>query len=165
MKYKINNLEFINKGQITEHCRDIMNRNSNKILSGSDLEFILEILSYHSNKTKLNEFKFIKVDEDKYHKNLCLWIYKETKTGKEVVTDISWTKCIGNIPFSPEKIVDYNFKFGKYKGKSIYDINDNQYIEWVLENLTELKRGDKILLNQYLKYGYIPYNPMFYKNK
>ena len=76
MKYKINNLEFKNKGEITNHCRDIMSRNDNQILSGDDLDFMLEILSHHSNKDKLKGFKCIKVDSDRYDKNLCLWICK-----------------------------------------------------------------------------------------
>lgn len=166
MKYKIKNLEFKNKGEITNHCRDIMNRNTNQILFGDDLDFILEILSYHSDKDKLKGFKYIKVDNDRYDKNLCLWICKETKTGKEVIDDVSWTRCVGNIPFSVDKKVDYIFRFGKYKGKSIYDIEeDKQYIEWVIKNVKELNRVDKTLLKQFLKYGYIPYNPIFWKAK
>jgi hypothetical protein len=165
MKYKINNLEFKNKSEITNHCRDIMSRNANQILSGDDLSFILEIMSYHSNKDKLKGFKYIKVDSDRYDKNLCLWICKETKSGEEVIDDVSWTHCISNIPFSSDKKVDYTFRFGKYIGKSIYDIDDNQYIEWVIDNVKQLNRGDKTLLKQFLKYGYIPYNPIFWKAK
>lgn len=165
MKYTIKNIEFKNKSEITNYCRDIILRNANNKLSGDDLYFMLDILSYHKNKSKLDGLKSISVDYDKWCKNLCLWIEKETSTGQLVIDDISWTSCIANIPFSEEKKIDYIFKFGKYNGKSIYDIEDRQYIEWLLENFKSLHRKDKVLLNQFLKYGYIPYNPAFNNHK
>lgn len=164
MKYRVNNLEFKNKKEITNYCRDIMERNSGDILSGDDLEFILEILSYHSRKDKLDGFSYIKVDLDKWERNLCLWIYKKTKAGEDVVDDISWTHCINNIPFSSEKRIDYIFSFGQYKGMSIYDIDDEQYLNWLVSS-DWLKRGDKTLINQFIKWGYIPYNALFFKSK
>lgn len=162
MKYTIKNKEFVNKTAITEYCRDLISRNIGKKLTGDDLSFILDLLSYHPDKSKLNNIEYIDVSLDKMKKNNCLWIHKLTKTGVKVVDDISWVKCIGNIPFSEDTKVDYIFKFGKYNGKSIYDVDDKDYIEW-FSKIPNLYRGDKILINQFIKYGYIPYNPMFYK--
>jgi hypothetical protein len=164
MKYTIRNIEFKNKTSIIAYCRELIARNQYKKLCGDDLDFMLELLSYHNDKSKLDNYKYIMVDDDKHHKNLCLWVYKETKSGLLVCDDISWTHSINNIPVNSPKNMDYVFKFGKYKGISIYDIQDRKYIEWVLVNVVNLNRGDKVLLNQYLKYGYIPFNPIFIKN-
>jgi hypothetical protein len=163
MKYRIKNKEFVSKTEITEYCRDLISRNAGNKLFGSDLEFITELLSYHPNKNKLDGIEYIDVSLDKMKKNNCLWIHKQTKSGVKVIDDVSWTKCISNIPFSQDTKIDYIFKFGKYEGKSIYDVKDDDtYIEW-FSKIPNLYRGDKILINQFIKYGYIPYNPMFYK--
>lgn len=160
MKYLINNKPFKSKGEITSYCRDLIARNKEKILTGEDLEFMLSILSYHKNKNKLEGHSYIKVDIDILNKNYCLWIYK-FKSGIELRNDISWTSCVANIPVASDIKIDYTFKFGKYKDKSIYDIDDKKYLEWIV-SCDNLFRGDKILINQYLKYGYIPYNPVFW---
>lgn len=163
MKYKISNKEFKNKKEITIFCRELIKRNEDKVLEGEDLEFMIELAKHHKNNDKLKDYSYLKIETDKWGMNYCVWIYKEKKNNL-FKDDLSWTSCISNMPFETEIKVDYTFKFGKYKGQSIYDINDRGYLEWLLSG-DFLNRGDKILINQFYKWGYIPYNPMFFKNK
>ena len=42
------------------------------------------------------------------------------------------------------KKIDYIFDFGQYRGKSIYDINDPKYIEWLITKSKVSKELKKI---------------------
>lgn len=160
MKYTITNKEFSSKKDIIEYCRELISRNKNKTLKGKDLKFMLEILKHHEDDRKLKDHTHIKVEIDKWERNYCLWVYKK-RGDVELKDDISWTHCINQLPIETDTKVDYIFKFGKYKDESIYNIQDENYLKWLV-NGDWLGRGDKILINQYLKYGYIPYNPVFW---
>lgn len=164
MRYNINGKEFSNKTDIMNFCRELIEKNKDKVLEGQDLLFFKELIKSHPKSKKKLQFDYIKVEIDKLNRNYCLWSYK--KVGNiEVCDDISWHKCVNHIPVvGYGKNIDYVFRFGKYKGKSIYEINDTNYIKWLLENFKDMNKGDKILINQFYKYGYIPYNPMFWKH-
>jgi len=167
MKYCVNNINFTSKNEITNYVRNIINNNIDKKIEGNEYEFIIELLKYHPDwDHKSKNLNNIFVAIDKYNKNYCLFIRYENST----IDDISWHYAIRHIPFTNQTIdkIDYIFQFGKYKNQSIYDIDDTNYLKWVINNVVNLKRKDKILINQFIRYGYIPYNPVFWsksKNK
>lgn len=160
MKYTINNIEFKNKEEITNKCREISERNQNQNLMGDDLNFMMEIFKYHPNKdVKFKDMKSIFVGVDKYKKNYCFFIEKNNG----LKDDISFSKCILHIPFNEEFSIDFQLPFGKYKGESVYDIyeKDKQYLEWLSEVTKD--REIKIKIHQILRYGFIPFNPIMAK--
>jgi uncharacterized protein (DUF3820 family) len=159
-KYIINSEIFKNKEEITERCRQIIDKNKDKKKVGKkDLAFLMDLLSYHPNKDeKLKDIKRVYVGMDSYGVHLCFWI--EDKKGFS--DDISFHACIKHIPFSENKKMDLKMPFGKYKGQSIYDIDDRQYLEW-LYNADFVDRGLKTKVGQFLRFGHVPFNPIAYK--
>lgn len=158
-EYVINGEKFKNKNEITERCRKITKKYFDKKVSGKDLKFIKALFKFHPHsKEKLKNIDYIYVAIDSYNENPCFWIRK--KDG--FFDDISFYKCIKHIPFSEDKKMDYKFMFGKYKGKSIYDIDDNDYLTW-LRSQKWLDRGSKVKIGQFLRFGYIPFNPVAFK--
>lgn len=159
--YQIGKLTFNTKNEITEKCRDIIKRNIKKDLDEDDLAFILELFKHHPDKEKYLNIKRIFVDIDGYGKNHCFYVqYTNTR-----VSDISFTKCITNIPFGEKYKIEFFLPFGKYKGQSIYDVfqNDDKYIRWFAT--IKLNRETKVKVNQFLRYGYVPFNPVAEKKK
>ncbi len=155
-KYKILDVEFTNKNEIKNYIKEMLiNDNINQ-------PFIKELIKYYDNtediESFINSFKSFVALKNEYNK-YGIYGLKSNDT----LTPISYIRCVNNIPFSDDKRIEYVFKFGKYKGQSIYDINDRQYIEWCL-GANFLDRKDKIYLNQFLKYGYIPFNIMMIIN-
>lgn len=156
-RYIINCESFNNKNEITDKCREIVNRNIGKDLSGTDLEFMIQIFKFHPDKDRLICAKRIFVDLDnKYQNNPCCYI--EYITGE--INDISWTKCILGIPFGENNKIEWKMPFGQYSGESLYEIYDKdpQYLQWVVNKVTS--RDLKIKINQMIRYGHIPYNPI-----
>ena len=161
-KYVVNGIAFNNKMAITEKCRSIISKYNGKTVTGEDEQFILELFKFHpENAQKLAKLKRIFVGLDKYGKNNCFVIEYSTNR----FDDISWTKCIEYIPFSQNCQIEFFMPFGKYKNESVYDIyeNDPKYIKWMASATTD--REIKTKLNQLIKYGYIPYNPVAEKMK
>ena len=158
MKYTIGNLKFSNKQSISDHCREIIIKNIGKDIEKDDMDFILNLFNYHPDKDKkLKNLKSIFVHNDNYD-NYCFFIKYKNNT----IDAISWVECIKHIPFGKEMTIEVVMPFGKYKGKTLQEINDNQYLTWIYEK-SDADRGLKIKINQFLKYGYVPYNPMVKK--
>lgn len=162
-KYVINEEVFQNKGEITERCRSIIASNVGNNLSGSDLEFMIQILKFHPSPDKLMCTKriFVSIDNH-YKKNHCLYI--EYLNGR--IDDASWTKSVLHIPFGEKYQIEWKMRFGKHKDKSLYDIyeEDKEYLQW-LSRQEWVDRGLKVKINQMLRYGHIPYNPIAHKHE
>jgi hypothetical protein len=154
--YTILEKEFKNKNAIIDECRNIVERNIDKELKGDDYNFIIEVLKNHPNwKIKSKGLESIKVMYDKYELNYCLWLKKQNGT----YTDVSYHRCVKYIKVVSSINIDLILPFGKHKGKSIYDINDENYLKWLVD-LPNLSRDLKVKIGQFLRYGYIPYNPI-----
>jgi len=158
--YVINEEIFQNKNEITERCREIVASNIGKDLEGTDLAFIIQLFKYHPDPDKLMCAKRIFVSDDKYHKNNCFYV--EYLGGG--MDDISWTKCITHIPWGEEYPIEWNMPFGKYKDWSLHEIymEDRSYLRWLANQ--DIDRGLKVKVNQILRYGHIPYNPIAHKH-
>lgn len=157
-KYKILDLEFSNKSEIKNYIKEMLV--NAKDMYDINQDFIKELMKFYDNGdyNEIVNFKSFVALKNEYNK-YGIYILKTNDT----LTPVSYIRCVDNIPFSEDKKIDYIFKFGKYKGQSIYDINDNNYIQWCLQ-ADFLNRKDKIYLNQFLKYGYIPFNIMMILN-
>lgn len=160
--YKVLEKEFKTKTEITNWCRDIVSRNINKELEDEDLCFMIEIFKNHPDwQTKSKNMKSIFVSHDIYQRNYCFFIKKENET----CDDVSYHKCIKYIKVISHMNIDLIMPFGKFKDKSIYEINDIKYLEWLL-SLDNLTRDLKVKIGQFVRFGYIPYNPCaFNKSK
>lgn len=155
--YRILEKEFKNKEEITNWCKDIVSRNINKELKDEDLNFMIEIFKNHPHwSIKSKNMKSIFVDIDnKYQKNYCFFIKKNNET----CDDISYHISIKHIKVISNINIDLIIPFGKYKGISIYDIEDTKYLEWLV-SIPNLSRDLKVKIGQFLRYDYIPYNPV-----
>lgn len=159
MRYKIYDKVFKNKNLIIDECRNIINgyKNNSK-LNERDYNFMMEVFKHHPKfELKTKYIKYLYVGLDDWGNNYCFYIKNENGT----CDDISYHYSIQNIPVECNKKSDFRFPFGKYKGQSIYDIDDKQYLEW-LTNSDFLDRTTKVKINQFIKYGYIPFNPVAY---
>ena len=154
--YIILDKELKNKNEITNECRSIVEKNIDKELSGYDYDFIIEVLKNHPNwETKSKNMISLKVQKDFYDKNYCFFIYYKNGT----CDDVSYHYAIRNIKVDTDRKIDLIMPFGKYKGISIYEINDKKYLEWTL-TIPNLTRDLKVKIGQYIRYGYIPFNPV-----
>jgi uncharacterized protein (DUF3820 family) len=159
-KYIINNEPFANKEQIINKCRDILSANNGKnMICGKELEFLLALFQFHPCKDdKLKNLKRVFVGIDLFETNLCFWL----ENNKGFIDDISFHSCVTNIPFGENQKINLKIPFGKYKGQSIYEVNDNDYLEWMY-NLPDLDRGTKVKIGQFLRFGFIPFNPIAHR--
>lgn len=167
-KYTINNEPFSSKAEIRKRMNDMEKRYSDYVpVTGKDFDFIMDLLKYHPNHPKkvdgMTDIFFGSICVDTITTR-CLFITygkKEDPIEKRPVDDVSWTICLHNIPVPTEHKVHLKFQFGKHKGKTIEEVYeaDKPYLNWIISK--EFKdRGLKIKVNQFLKYGYIPYNPV-----
>lgn len=46
---------------------------------------------------------------------------------------------------------DYVFKFGKYKGMHIKDVDDQNYFKWITSKESFLDRSDKLMISAYIE--------------
>lgn len=61
--------------------------------------------------------------------------YTELKSNNNVARCSECDSYIKNIPYAAEKV----FYFGKYKDKKVSEVEDIQYLEWVLKNTKQTK--------------------------
>jgi hypothetical protein len=160
--YKVNNIEFKTKGDVKEYAMNILLNNLDKEIVGEDKEFAMDLIRHHEHKYDMDNIVLIEsrsLSPDKLIPVFMLHI--ETKVKKQTKirkTHASVNRCVGDLPPLNVKTIDYVFNFGKYKGMSINDINDNDYLKWLLADPNVMGKGDRVWIKQYLKYGFIPHN-------
>ena len=70
--------------------------------------------------------------------------YTELKANNNVARCGVCDAFIKNIPYSTEKV----FYFGKYKGKKVTDVEDVNYLEWILANTKQSKPMTDAIIKQ-----------------
>ena len=175
--YKIIYKEFKTKKELKDYCYEIYNNNLNTQLSGDILEFTIELLKYHYQSFTEHKFEFpdnsIIIPKYRPNQNVIIDLVVETSIYtpiKKIFKKVKSTKysiknCVNNIPPYNPVTIEYVFKYGKYKGMNIRDINDDNYLWWLANESNFLDTKDKIYINQYLKYGFIPYNDYGFQTK
>jgi len=150
-RYKIEGREFSTKKDVENVCKNIRDKKGVRNITGEDLKFMKKIFAFHPNQDKMKKVRSIFVDSN-LGNSFFIKYYNGT------MDDVSYIKCLKYMPIDTPHRIDYVFKWGKYKGKSIYKINDENYLHGTLL-WDRLWRRDRVLIGQFLRYGYIPYNP------
>lgn len=149
--YKIHNKEFKTKEKLKDYCHETLIKYSDyENLDEDDLIFIKELMRFHPHKYDIDNVVYIQVVHKPKYQELGLGIRKlKVGTKKTYVIETLRTsvkQSINNIPTA----VDYVFKFGKYKGKSINEINDDSYVRYLLDVWTDMSIPLRIKLNNFL---------------
>lgn len=93
--YKINELEFKTKKDLTDYCRRLVERNKYKKIEGDDFKFIHTLITtWHDNPDmKLCNLDHITVKHHKeMYNTLSIFIIKKDGT----TDDVSWNNCVKN---------------------------------------------------------------------
>ena len=172
-KYKINNQVFSSKEKITEKIRSLERKYDDyEKIGDADKKFLIEIFRFHPNfEDKIDGMTDLVFAESVHYngRTRCIFVaYGDINEDirDRPMDDISWVECIKNIPVPTKHKIHYKFTFGKYKGKTIEAVNeiDRAYLHWITNS--EFKnRSVKVKVGQFLKYGYIPYNPIAHKKE
>lgn len=172
-KYKINNQVFSSKEKITEKIRSLERKYDDyEKIGDADRKFLIEIFRYHPNfEDKMDGMTDLVFAESVHYngRTRCIFVaYGDINEDirDRPMDDISWVECIKNIPVPTKHRIHFKFTFGKYKGKTIEAVNeiDRAYLHWVTNS--EFKnRSVKVKVGQFLKYNYIPYNPIAHKKE
>jgi uncharacterized protein (DUF3820 family) len=147
--YKIHNKEFKTKTEIKKYTSELLINNFGKTLVGDDDLFARELIKYHEHNYKLENVVSISCKDFSNVEDRILPIF--IITYKRGNTDhVSLHRCINKIPIDDEPITEYTFKFGKYKGRTVEDINDNNYLKWLINNDVIKDKRIKNHIEQYL---------------
>lgn len=149
--YKIHNKEFKTKTEIKKYTSDLLINNLGKTLMGDDDQFARELIKYHEHKYKLENVVSISCKDISNVEGRIVPVFLMTYKKGKSDDNVSLHRCINRIPTSDEPITEYVFKFGKYKGKSIEEINDSNYLRWALDNNVFYDKRLNNLIRQYLK--------------
>jgi len=165
MKYAIENKEFDTKVEIIGYMGDMAKKYADgERLSIEDQAFAKAILAYRDDWDAISgkmEYLFFDISHN-YQRNRCLHIRYINGSCREA----SYIKAIKYIPFSQGKKAEYIFRFGKYKGVSIYDVDPEEmrkYLKWACEQ--PFDRHCKTIWGQFLRLGYIPAQNMAFSRK
>ena len=172
-KYKINNQVFSSKEKIVEKIRSLERKYDDyEPIGDADKRFLIEIFRFHPNfEDKMDGMTDLVFAESVHYngRTRCIFVaYGDINEDirDRPMDDISWVECMKNIPVPTKHRIHFKFTFGKHKGKTIEEVNntDRAYLLWITNS--EFKnRSVKIKVGQFLKYNYIPYNPIAHKKE
>ena len=166
--YKIYNKEFKTQKDIKDYLTDVIKNNDNKIIDGDNFVIFKELIqfvpAYRDMRGEITEM-IGKVMTDKLMREsyrVDFNVHRLRYNRKTKYEDKKEYIYVGSIvqyaPPVKETTINYVFKFGKYKGMSIEDINDMSYLYWITGENSNLNKNDKILIKKFIRYGFIPYN-------
>ena len=155
MSYKIHNLTFNSKKQISEKIQEIERNHSDfQPIIGEDFNFLMDILKHHSFfKRKMKGMTDIYFAPSlKYPSNRCVHIAygdKNSNIQSRSSDDISWTFCLNKLGKKETNI--FKFTFGKYRGKTLKQVDniDRSYLHWAANEISDETIKTKI--QEYLK--------------
>lgn len=169
--YKIHNKEFKTQKDIKDYLSNVVKNNDNKLIEGDDFIIFKELIQYiPAYKDMRGEITHMvgrvlynKVDVASYRVDFNVHRLKYNR--KTIYEDKGYNTYTGSmvdyVPPVKETTISYVFKFGKYKGMNIEDINDMDYLYWITGDRSNLNKSDKVLIKKYIRYGFIPYNPSY----
>jgi hypothetical protein len=156
-KYIISNIQFDSKTEIKQKIQEIEKKYLDyQPVSGDDLNFMLDVFSHHYNfKKKTSGMTDIYFAPHKEYKTTrCAHIAygnKNIDIKSRPSDDISWTMCVKRIRKKKLKINGHILTFGKYKGKTVEEVcqEDRQYLEWILREFKDT--GVKTEVKKHIK--------------
>jgi hypothetical protein len=169
--YKVHNREFKTQKDIKDYLSNVVKNNDNKLIEGDDFiifkELIQYIPAYKNMRGEITEMvgrvKYNKLNIESYRVDFNIYRLKyNRKTIYEDKKDFTYTgSMVEYVPPVKETTINYVFKFGKYKGINIEDIDDMDYLYWITSENSNLNQNDKILIKKFIRYGFIPYHQIY----
>jgi hypothetical protein len=163
--YKIHNKEFKNKTDIRTFLIDTIKESDNQPILGEKFDIISESVKNLLPIKRMNgEITEITGRKTGTHNEIYVFditVYKLKYNRKKTYEYKTERVYVGTIvdyaPPVKETTINYVFKFGKYKGMNIEDVNDINYLYWITSVSSNLNKTDKALIKKFIKYGFIPY--------
>lgn len=155
-EYTVGNYKFYTKKQISSFARKLMMLNIDKEFENDDFLFFKDLTKYHEHNYDINTIE--KIYPIYVNDNINLMVrFKNLRRGKHISyktieKPVSVYKCIKNIPTYTiiKTYKPFIFPFGKYKGKSIEEINDVNYLYYLL-GWDQLSQYTRKQINAFLK--------------
>ena len=169
--YKVHNKEFKSQKEIKDYLTYVVKNNDNKIIEGDDFiifkELIVYIPAYKDMRGEITQMigrvLYNKVDVASYRVDFIVHRLKYNR--KTIYEDKQCNTYTGSmveyVPPVKQSTINYVFKFGKYKGMNIEDVDDMNYLYWITSENSYLNKEDKVLIKKFIRYGFIPYNPSY----
>jgi hypothetical protein len=168
--YKVHNKEFKSQKEIKDYLTYVVKNNDNKIIEGDDFiifnELIRFIPAYKDIRGEITEIvgvvKYDKLMRESYRLDFNIHRLKRgCKKTYEDKKDYTYTgSMVEYVPPVKQSTINYVFKFGKYKGMNIEDVDDMNYLYWITSEDSYFNKEDKVLIKKFIRYGFIPYNPI-----
>ena len=140
--YKIHNKEFKNKSDVKTFLIDTIKESGGQPILGEKFDIISESVKNLLPIKRMNgEITEITGRKTGTHNEIYVFditVYKlkyNRKKTYEYKTERVYVGAI--VDYAPpvkETTINYVFKFGKYKGMSVKDIDDKKYLWWLLNN-------------------------------
>lgn len=169
--YKVHNKEFKSQKDIKDYLSSVVKRHDNKLIEGDDFiifkELIMYIPSYRDMRGEITQMigrvLYNKVGVASYRVDFIVHRLKyNRKTIYEDKKENIYTgSMVEYVPPVKQSTINYVFKFGKYKGINIEDIDDMNYLYWITSEDSYLNKEDKVLIKKFIRYGFISYNPSY----
>jgi len=170
--YKLYNKEFKTKDDIKSYLIEILYKQLiNGIMEDDDFELIKEGIMQIPRFKEINgEITKIQGERTVTKGNSVIFkihfIINRLKRGAKYKREDKYeyvflNTIVTSIAPVKESTIEYVFKFGKYKGVNIQDVEE-QYLRWISGPDSNLNPVEKKMITQYLKYGFIPFNPKHY---
>lgn len=168
--YKVHNKEFKTQKDIKDYLSNVVKNNDNKLIEGDDFiifkELIQYIPAYKDMRGEITEmigrvrYNKLKIESYRVDFNIHRLRYDRKTMYEDKKDNIYTGSMVEYVPPIKETTINYMFKFGKYKGMNIEDIDDMSYLYWVTSESSNINKADKILIKKFIRYGFIPYNPI-----
>ena len=169
--YKVHNKEFKSQKDIKDYLSSVVKNHDNKLIEGDDFiifkELIQYIPAYKDMRGEITQMigrvLYNKVDVASYRVDFIVHRLKyNRKTIYEDKKENIYTgSMVEYVPPVKQSTINYVFKFGKYKGINIEDVDDMNYLYWITSEDSYLNKEDKVLIKKFIRYGFIPYNPSY----
>ena len=169
--YKVHNREFKTQKDIKDYLSDVVKNNNDKVIEGDDFiifkELIQYIPAYKDMRGEITQMigrvLYNKVDVASYRVDFIVHRLKyNRKTIYEDKKENIYTgSMVEYVPPVKQSTISYVFKFGKYKGINIEDVDDMNYLYWITSENSYLNKEDKVLIKKFIRYGFIPYHQIY----
>lgn len=169
--YKVHNREFKTQKDIKDYLSDVVKNNNDKVIEGDDFiifkELIQYIPAYKDMRGEITQMigrvLYNKVGVASYRVDFIVHRLKyNRKTIYEDKKENIYTgSMVEYVPPVKQSTINYVFKFGKYKGINIEDVDDMNYLYWITSENSYLNKEDKVLIKKFIRYGFIPYHQIY----
>jgi len=169
--YKIHNKEFKSQKEIKDYLTNVVKNNDNKIIEGDDFiilkELIMYIPAYKNMRGEITQmtgrvrYNKLMIPSYRIDFNVHRLKYGRKTIYEDKKENVYTGSMVEYVPPVKQSTINYVFKFGKYKGMKIEDVDDINYLYWITSEDSNLNQNDKILIKKFIRYGFIPYHQIY----